>query len=194
MKIIGLTGGIGSGKSIVAMVFKNLGIPVYNSDIEAKKLNNESKIIIDGLKERFGEEIYINNLLAKRKLADLIFNNKENLEFVNSLIHPVVKEHFCNWLNNQEAAFVIKESAILFEAGINNDVDKIISVTAPKDVRIERIQKRDQLSLIEIEARMSNQIKDKERYERSDFIINNNEQLILPQILEIYNIFKNTSV
>jgi len=188
MKIIGLTGGIGSGKSVVAKVFNNLGISVYNSDDEAKKLNNESDIIQKGLIDRFGKDIYKNGILDNKKLANYIFNNKEHLNFTNSLIHPVVKNHFNEWAKSQTSDFVIKESAILFETGIYKDLYKTIAIIAPIELRIKRIIKRDKMSLKEIKSRIANQINDTERKKKSDFIIENSSNiLILPQILEIYN-------
>ena len=187
MIIIGLTGGIGSGKTTAAEVFKKLGIAVYNSDEEAKKLMNSDTTIINKLKMIFGYDIYdSNNLLNKKKLAGLIFNNKDKLNTVNSIVHPVVKNHFKKWVNKQNAPYVIKETAILFESGINKDVDKIITVTAPIQLRINRLMKRDTISKEEIMKRINNQFDDEYKINKSDFVIKNDEkELIIRQILLI---------
>ncbi len=188
MIIVGLTGGIGSGKTIISKVFKKLGIPVYNSDIEAKKLMNSDFNIINKLKMIFGYDIYdANNFLNRKKLAHLIFNNKEKMNTVNGIVHPAVKKHFLNWAENQHSLYVIKETAILFETGIYKDVDKIISVICPAEIRIQRVIKRDHISREDIIKRINNQSDDNLKIEKSDFIIHNDEkQLILPQILKIH--------
>ncbi len=198
MKIIGLTGGIGSGKTIVAEVFEKLGIPVYNSDIEAKQLMNTDSDIINKLKTVFGYDIYSDkNILNRKKLAKLIFNNKEKLNTVNSIVHPAVKKHFNNWVKEQTSSYVIKETAILFETGIYKDVDKIITVIAPAELRIKRVMKRDNLTRDEIIKRMSNQTDDEIKVKQSDFVIVNDEKtLIIPEILKIHEILskKNKSL
>lgn len=135
MKIVGLTGGIGSGKTTVAKQFQALGIPVYIADDEAKKLMNRSKIIKRKLKALFGDEAYKDNTLNRPFLADKIFNNAENLEKMNAVVHPKVASHFKNWVKKQIAPYVLKESAILFENGAYKDCDLIITVTAPLELR-----------------------------------------------------------
>lgn len=193
MKIIGLTGGIGSGKTIICKIFNTLGIPVYNSDIEAKLLMNNDVQIITELKNKFGDDIYNKNKLNREKLAKLIFNDNNNLNFVNTTVHPAVKLHFNKWTEKQISEFVIKETAILFESSTYKDVDFIITVIAPENIRINRIIARDYLKKEDIQAILANQISDNEKINRSDFIINNdNKQLVLPQILNIYeNLRKN---
>ncbi|NPA44081.1 MAG: dephospho-CoA kinase [Chlorobi bacterium] len=187
MKIIGLTGGIGSGKSIVSKVFATFNIPVYNSDIEAKKLMNSSSEIKEKLISEFGSEVYLNNTLNRKFLANIIFNDKQKLEFVNSVVHPVVINHFKKWVSQQKTTYVIKENAILFESGMHKNVDFIITVTAPEDIRIERVIKRDGSTYKEVKARILNQISDKEKVKRSDFVIyNDDKKLILPQIIKIH--------
>jgi len=187
MKIVGLTGGIGSGKTIIAKVFKSLNIPVYNSDIEAKKLMNSSSEIKNKLISEFTEEVYIDNFLNKKFLANIIFNNKQKLEYVNSVVHPVVISHFKEWASKQTSNYVIKENAILFESGMQKYVNKIITVTAPEEVRIKRVQKRDGVTYDEVKARVFNQMSDNEKITKSNFIIyNDGKQLILPQILKIH--------
>ena len=189
MYIIGLTGGIGSGKTIISKIFKNLGIAVYNSDIEAKKLMNSDFDIINKLKMVFGYDIYNEkNQLNKKKLAELIFNNKDKLNTVNTIVHPAVKKHFNNWVIKQTTPYVIKETAILFESGIYKDVNKIITVTAPLKLRIKRISERDNISEDDIMQRINKQTDDNFKIHNSDFIINNNEfELTIPQIFKIHN-------
>ncbi len=188
MFIVGLTGGIGSGKTTVSEVFKNLGISVYNSDFEAKKIMNTDEDLINKLKIIFGFDIYdSDNQLNRKKLADLIFNNKNKLNTVNRIVHPAVKKHFQNWINKQNSPYIIKETAILFESGIYKEVDKIITVVSPLNTRINRIKKRDNLNEKEIKERINNQTDDEYKIKNSDFIItNNNISLILPQILSIH--------
>jgi len=188
MKTIGLTGGIGSGKSIVAKVFATFNVPIYNSDIEAKKLMNSSSEVKKKLISEFGSDVYLNNTLNRKFLANIIFNDKQKLKFVNSIVHPVVINHFNKWVSQQKAHYIIKENAILFESGMYKNVDLIITVTAPEAIRIERVTKRDNSIYEEVKSRISNQISDKEKIEKSDFvIINDNKKLILPQILRIHD-------
>ena len=188
MKIVGLTGGIGSGKSTVAKVFATFNIPVYNSDIEAKKLMNTSSEIKKQLIFEFGEQVYLKNYLNKKFLANIIFNDKQKLEYVNSIVHPVVINHFNKWVSLQTTSYVIKENAILFESGMYKNVDFIVTVTAPEETRIKRVQKRDNSTYEEVKSRIKNQISDKEKIKKSDFVIyNNNTRLILPQILKVHN-------
>lgn len=189
MYVVGLTGGIGSGKTIVSEVFKNIGIPVYNSDIEAKILMNTDSDIINKLKMIFGYDIYNSeNQLDRKKLADLIFNNKDKLNTVNSIVHPPVKKHFQIWISKQNSLYVIKEAAILFESGTYKYVDKIITVSSPLSLRIKRLILRDNSNKEKIMERIKNQLNDEYKIKNSDFVINNNnEELILPQILSIHN-------
>ncbi len=173
MKIIGLTGGIGSGKSTIAKMFIDLGIPVYFSDLEAKRLMQKSKIIKRKLIKKFGEEVYVNNTLNKPFLANIIFKDKEALQYVSSVVHPKVNQHFKRWIKKQKAIYVIQENAILFESGIANFFDYIIMITAPKKTRIKRVMKRDKVSENQVLERMNNQWKDSEKIKKADFIIEN---------------------
>ncbi|MCF6367163.1 MAG: dephospho-CoA kinase [Bacteroidales bacterium] len=187
MKIIGLTGGIGSGKSIVCKVFEKLGIPVYNSDIEAKKLMNSTPEIKNKLISKFGKEVYLQNKLNRKFLANIIFNDEKKLKFINSLVHPIVKNHFNKWVSLQNSSYVINENAILFESNMYKNVDIIITVTAPEKIRIKRVKQRDNTNFEEVKARIKNQISDKARIKKSNFIIRNDDkELILPQILNIH--------
>lgn len=183
---IGLTGGIGTGKSIVAKVFQLLGIPVYVSDYEAKRLMNANEEIRQQLVSRFGAGVYQSDGLNTAKLASIIFKEKEALKDVNAIVHPVVRKDFERWAKEQiQAPYVIQESAILFDTGLYKNFDKIITVTANDETRIQRVIKRDHTKREMVEERMKNQLPEKEKVEKSDFVIYNNGELILPQIIEI---------
>lgn len=173
MIIVGLTGGIGSGKTTVAKHFKSLGVPVYIADEEAKKLMNKSKIIKRKLIQLFGEQAYVNGKLNKPFIANIIFNDKSYLQKMNAIVHPRVARHFEKWTLKQEAPYVIKEVAILFENGGHKLCDFVITVTAPKEIRVERLLKRDNTTKEKIEAIMKNQWTDAEKVKLSDFVIEN---------------------
>ncbi len=173
MIIVGLTGGIGSGKTTVAKAFKALGVPVYIADIEAKKLMNRSKVIKRKLKALLGDDAYCDGKLNRSYIANIIFNDKSYLERMNAIVHPKVARHFEKWVTKQDASYVIKEVAILFENGSNEQCDYIITVTAPKALRIERLLKRDNTTKDKIEAIMQNQWDDSKKVELSDFVIVN---------------------
>ncbi|MEO8933922.1 MAG: dephospho-CoA kinase [Xanthomarina sp.] len=173
MKIVGLTGGIGSGKTTVAKQFNALGIPVYIADTEAKYLMNTSKAIKTKLIALFGKDSYKNKVLNRPFLADKIFNNAENLKSMNAIVHPEVEAHFKAWVSRQESPYVIKESAILFENGAYASCDYIITVTAPLALRMERLLKRDETTEEKILAIMKNQSSDETKIEKSHFVIVN---------------------
>lgn len=172
-KIVGLTGGIGSGKSTIASYFESKGIPVYIADTEAKKIM-DSQSVIGKIIDVFGTEVIENNKISRAKLASVVFNNPKELKKLNAIIHPEVKLHFKDWVKKHQAAsFVLKETAILFESGSYKDCDKIILVTAPEELRIERVISRDGVSREEVEARMNNQWTDDQKMPLSDFVITN---------------------
>lgn len=173
MKIIGITGGIGSGKSTVAKLIENQGFPVYNSDIRAKEITNESPIIRNQLIKWYGDDIYKNDKLNKEKLAQIIFNNKTELEKVNHLIHPEVFKDFEKWKQNQTTDFVFKEAAILFESGSYKDCDAVLTISAPIDIRIQRATERDDSSIEDVKKRIEKQWSDKKRESKANFIIKN---------------------
>lgn len=173
MKIVGLTGGIGSGKTTVAKMFASLGIPVYNSDIEAKKLTQTSEKIRRELILLLGEEIFADGVLNRKLMADKIFNDNSLLQKTNAIIHPEVAEHFRQWAAAQKAPYVIKEAAILFESGSAALCDLVILVTAPEKERIQRVLERDGVSEEDVRARMDNQWSDAKKIELSDFVIEN---------------------
>jgi dephospho-CoA kinase len=172
-KIIGLTGGIGSGKSTIAKHIASLGIPVYIADDEAKKLMNSSDIIAK-IQTSFGSEVISNEKINREALAKIVFQNPEKLKILNSIIHPAVKLHFDNWLQSQKNhPFVVKEAAILFESGSYKDCDIIITVSAPIEERIHRVMKRDKSSKKAILNRINNQWTDEQRISKSDYVITN---------------------
>lgn len=185
---IGLTGGIGVGKTYVAKIFENLGAPVFNADKEAKHCLNSDLQLMDSIKKMFGKNIYENNLLQTTLLANIVFNDKTKLEALNNLVHPVVKKKFSLWAKKQKSNFVIKEAAILFESNSHLNLDLVICVSAPKSLRISRIIQRDKLSISELEGRIKSQMPQKEKENLSNYVIYNDEKkMLLPQIIKIYN-------
>ena len=172
-KLVGLTGGIGSGKTTVANYFEELGVPVYIADLEAKALMNRSKVIRRKLIALFGNEAYIENTLNRPFIAQQIFNDKKLLNAMNAIVHPKVASHFKRWVNKQDSPYVISEAAILFENGSYKKYDYIITVTAPEDIRLQRVIKRDNSNKQKVEAIMANQWSDQEKIKRSDFVIEN---------------------
>ena len=191
-KIIGLTGGIGSGKTTIANYFQAKGIPVYISDIEAKKVMEFPEIIAK-IENTFGTDLIINNQLNREKLASIVFSSPEKLKQLNAIVHPAVKIHFENWIqNNKKEEFIIKEAAILFESGSYKDCDKIITVTAPLEMRIERILTRDNTTREKVLQRINNQISDEERVAKSDYVIDNEKREgIKEQVDKIIFLLKN---
>ena len=174
-KIIGLTGGIGSGKTTIANHLKSLGIPVYNSDEQAKKILYLPETI-KSLKSVFGNSIFSNNLLDKEKLSKLVFNYPIQLKLLNQIIHPKVKIDFDKWLfANKNATLVIKEAAILFESGSYKDCDAIISISASQELRIQRVISRDHATLEEVMAKINNQWTDDMRNKKSNYVIDNQD-------------------
>jgi dephospho-CoA kinase len=174
-KIIGLTGGIGSGKTTIANHIKSLGIPVYNSDEQAKKILYLPKTL-KSIKSVFGNDIFENDKLDKVKLSTLVFNNPKLLNLLNQIIHPAVKVDFEKWLmNNINSPLVVKEAAILFESGSYKDCDVIISISAPQELRIKRVMERDHLTYKEVLSRISNQWTDEMRSKMSNYVIENQD-------------------
>jgi len=192
---LGLTGGIGSGKSLISEIFIRLGIPVFNADIESKKIVNSNRDVIKLLSNEFGKDLYSDNGLNKQMLAEIIFNDKIALQKVNQIIHPKVRDYFKVWMDkNHYAQYVIEEAAILFESKANFDMDFTINVHADEFIRIDRVVRRDNMDAELVKRRMENQLSDKERIALADFTIyNDGKQMVLPQVLEIHNkIIKST--
>jgi dephospho-CoA kinase len=184
---LGVTGGIGSGKTSVCRVFNTLGIPVFSADPEARRIMEADPAVIEGINALAGRDLYPAGTLDTMVLAKIIFNDPEKLKKVNSLVHPVVFRAFTDWVKDQSAPYVIMEAAILFESGGNELVDKVLSVIAPEKERIERVMHRNMLSREQVMERMRNQISDEKRIELSDYLIFNSENdMIIPSVLKIH--------
>ncbi|MCT4630718.1 dephospho-CoA kinase [Winogradskyella sp.] len=173
MKIVGLTGGIGSGKTTIAKCFESYGIPVYIADKEAKALMNRSKVIKRKLIQLFGDLAYKDNELNREYLASKIFNDKTLLSKMNAIVHPKVASHFKRWLKKQDAPYIIKEAAIIFENNLEYQYDYIITVVAEEGLRIERVMQRDDVNQKKVESIIRNQLSDEEKVEKSHFVIVN---------------------
>lgn len=187
---IGLTGGIGSGKSIVARIFQELGIPVYNADTAARQLMQEDASLKASIEQHFGKDVFENGVLNRKALAAAVFGNKERLELLNSLVHPVTIADAGKWFEQQQAAYVVKEAALLFESGSVEELDFVIGVTAPLPLRTRRVMERDGLTAQEVQQRMRNQVNDTIKMRLCDFVlINNDRQLLLPQVLGLHDHF-----
>lgn len=185
--LIGLTGGIGAGKSVVANIFVTLGIPVFNADFEAKKLMNEDAAMRAQLITHFGSALYQKDKIDKQYLSNIVFKDPFQLAILNSIVHPFTIAAAKHWAAEQNALYVIKEAALIFEAGATEGLAKIIGVTAPIALRIERVMQRDQCTKAEVEAKMKHQIKDAIKMKLCDFVIQNDEQhMVIPQVLSIH--------
>lgn len=175
-KIIGLTGGIGSGKTTVAKFIEEMGFPVYYSDDRAKEIVNDDEVLKNNIKELLGEEAYDQNgFYNKKYVSEIVFNNDETRLQLNALIHPAVKIDFENWVNKQHAEFIFKETALLFELKLNESCYKSVLVTADDNIRIKRVMDRDQKTYREIEAIIDKQMPEKDKIKRADFVIYNND-------------------
>lgn len=170
---VGITGGIGSGKSTVCAILAEFGVAVYDSDSRAKRLMNEDNTLRERLLERFGSEVYCAEGLNRIYLAERVFGNPEELKALNAIVHPAVMDDFDRWALEQEGSYVVLESAILFEASLDRRVDVSVAVMAPEELRIERAMQRDGAQREQIVARMNNQISDQERVARAKYTIVN---------------------
>jgi len=190
-KIIGLTGGIGSGKTTVANEFSSLGIPVYIADLEARKLM-QTDSVLSQIRAEFGNTVFDNGVLVREKLSEIVFNDSEKLEKLNGIVHPAVKKHFDEWLlKHKNNPFVIYETAILFESGSYKRCDFVINVEAPLEVRIQRVIERDNTTREKVLERIKNQWNDEEKSSKSDFIINNTSmEAIKIGIVKILNFLR----
>lgn len=175
--IVGLTGGIGSGKSTIAKWFEEKGTPVYNSDFEAKKLMNSDPELMNQLIGLFGDEVFANGTLNRLFISQKVFNDKLLLTKLNKIVHPAVGKDFRKWVTEQEKEMLVKEAAILFESGAYKDCDLIVSVVADEKTRIRRVMERDGVNEEQVRKRMNNQWTDEQRVEHSDFVIDNNSDL-----------------
>lgn len=189
MKIVGLTGGIGSGKSTVASYFEALGVPVYIADIEAKRITNTSKVVRRKVIALLGKRSYNSKGINRTFVASKVFNEKDLLDQLNAIIHPKVRQHFARWVKKQKGSYCIKETAILFENNGYKECDYIILVTAPKEIRIERILKRDNATLKDVKSRMDNQWLDEKKIPLADFVIENIDlEATKRQVAQIHNL------
>ena len=191
---VGLTGGIGSGKTTVAKVFETLGIPVYYADDKTKYLMNSNPELKASIIQHFGNDSYKDDELDRKYLASIVFNNKEKLELLNSLTHPVTIRDAEEWMSQQTTPYIIKEAALLFESGAAEKLDYVIGVYAPQHIRVKRVMDRDNLPVEEVMKRISRQIDEEMKMKLCDFVItNNDQQLVIPQVLELDKKFRGLS-
>lgn len=184
---IGLTGGIGSGKSLVAHIFEVLGIPVYYADTAAKEIMNNDEVLKTEIIKHFGAASYVDGVLDRKYIASKVFENKEQLAILNSFVHPATIRDAEKWMERQQAPYTIKEAALIFESGSQEHLDYTIGVYAPKSLRILRTMQRDNITRDEVLKRMSNQINEEIKMRLCDFVIYNDEQkAILPQVLVLH--------
>lgn len=187
---IGLTGGIGSGKTTVARIFNVLGIPVYSSDDAAKRLMVEDEELKNKIINSFGNEAYKNGELDRKYLSQIVFNDPEKIELLNSFVHPATIKDATVWMEKQHAPYIIKEAALIFESGSNQFLDFVIGVKSPLNLRMERTMKRNNVTAAEVEARMKLQMDEEEKMNLCDFIIVNDEkQMLIPQVLSLHQKF-----
>jgi len=184
---IGITGGIGSGKSLVSEMFKLLDIPVFNADDAAKYLMEHDTSLKEKIKQTLGKDIYKNDRLQRSFLAFIVFNDRKKLDLLNSIVHPATIEYGHQWMEKQNSPYVIKEAALFFETGSYREMDKIIGVYANRELRLERTMKRDKISETEVIARMENQMDEEEKMKKCDFIIDNNgKKSIIKQVTDLH--------
>ncbi len=184
---IGITGGIGSGKSTVAQFFSVLGIPVYAADEAGKRLMNENEKLKSEVKNLFGEAAYDKGILNRKYIAGIVFSNAEKLAQLNAIVHPATLKDADEWMHKQTAPYALKEAAIMFESGAHEHLDYVIGVSAPAPLRIQRAMQRDNITREEVLARMSRQINETVKMRLCNFVIFNDEkQLVIPQVLELH--------
>ena len=190
---IGLTGGIGAGKTTVAHIFEVLGIPIYFADDAAKKLMNENENLRQEIIKNFGSESYVDGKLNRRFLAEAIFSDSKKTLLINSIIHPATLADAEKWFHEQQGPYALKEAALIFEANAENNLDLVIGVSSPLEIRLQRVMKRDGITLEAVEKRMQHQMEENKKMERCDFIIfNNDKDLLIPQVISIHeNLLQN---
>lgn len=187
---IGLTGGIGSGKSTVAEIFTVLGIPVFDADTQAKFIMETNEALASSIKHAFGAESFVKGKLNRSYLANAVFNDAEKLKQLNALVHPVTILEAKKWMQKQKAPYVIKEAALLFEAGSAANLNYVIGVSSPEETRIKRVMERDKASREQVLSRINRQMDEIEKMKLCDFVIKNNEEeLLIPQVLQLHNKF-----
>lgn len=187
---IGLTGGIGSGKSVAAGIFKVLGVPVFDADLEAKLIMEKDEQLALSIQKLFGNESYTGKKLNRKYLADIVFNDALKLKQLNALVHPAAIEAANDWMNKQTAGYVVKEAALLFESGSAGYLDFVIGVHAPRELRIKRVMERDKATFEQVFARTQQQMNEEEKLKLCDFVVVNDEsQLLIPQVLQLHEQF-----
>lgn len=191
MTVVGITGGIGSGKTTVCEIFEHLGVPVYYADTRAKELMANDEKLKAKITQAFGEKAYDNGKLDRQYLAKIVFDSKEKLSVLNGLVHPAVADDFDEWLDTHKSApYVLKEAAILFESGAYQNVDVSVLVIAPEELRIKRVTRRDGTSREQVLQRIKNQWNQERKEKLADYIITNDgQQLVIPQVLEFHKKF-----
>ena len=186
---VGITGGIGSGKTTVAKIFEVLGIAVYYADDAAKRLMIEDIVLKEKIEQVFGKDIYDNGILNRAKLSSLVFNNPEKLSLLNSIVHPVTIADADKWMQQQTTPYVLKEAALIFESGSDKMLDKVIGVFTSAEQRIQRVMQRDNISEEAVKTRMNKQMNENEKMRLCDYVINNDEnELVIPQVLKIHEL------
>jgi dephospho-CoA kinase len=191
MLIVGITGGIGSGKTTVCGIFAALGVPIYYADTRAKEVMVTDQQLMIDITRNFGDAAYQNGVLNRQFLAEQVFSNKDKLAVLNGLVHPAVGRDFMNWVSeHQQFPYVMKEAAILFESGAYKAVNTTVLVTAPEDVRLQRVMQRDGVAEAEVRMRMTNQWPEERKVELADHtIINDGKHLLIPQVLALHDKF-----
>ena len=184
---VGLTGGIGSGKSTVAQIFEVLGIPVYYADMAAKKIMNEDEDLRSAITNIFGEPAYTNNILDRKYISSIVFSDPAKLEQLNALVHPATKKDGEAWMKQQTSPYAIHEAALIFEAKVSDRLDYVIGVSSPLELRIKRAVERDKVSREEVLKRMDQQLDEELKMSKCDFVlVNDEQQLLIPQVLELH--------
>lgn len=183
---IGITGGIGSGKTTVAKIFETIGIPVYYADDAAKRLMNNDPALRKKITDTFGD-VYNKEGLDRKKLAALLFNHPENVTAINAIVHPATIKDAKEWMERQTSPYALKEAALIFESGSEKDLDYVIGVAAPEDIRIQRVTQRDGIDEVEVRKRMNNQLSEEEKIKRCDFVIyNDDKQFLITQVMDLH--------
>jgi dephospho-CoA kinase len=184
---VGLTGGIGSGKSTAAQIFEVLGIPVYYADVEAKRLMNEDEQLRSAIIHIFGNEAYSNKIVNRKFISSIVFSDPAKLELLNSIVHPVIKKDAEAWMYKQATPYAIHEAALIFEAKVDERLDCVIGVSSPRELRIKRVMERDNVNREEILNRINRQLDEEIKMSKCDFVlINDEEHLLIPQVLELH--------
>ena len=184
---VGLTGGIGSGKSTIAQIFEVLGIPVYYADVAAKRLMNENAELRSAVTTIFGEQAYANKILDRKYISSIVFSDPAKLELLNAIVHPATKKDGEAWMQEQTSPYAIHEAALIFEAKVSERLDHVIGVSSPVELRIKRAMERDQVSREEVLERMEQQLDEDIKMSKCDYVlINDEQQLLIPQVLSLH--------